>query len=150
MRRGSIGNRVRLTIPLIYVEPKILFKDNEVDTEVAKVLHDIWLNYNVNIRYLHVLSHNEAYFDSEGTLSEVYSVGLPYELKQETTTEDKLLTHLNLNTVVAFFGRREMLPTNHKVYSRDELINEYHVILSNLNTRDKVTKRVNRYQRRRG
>ena len=144
MIKGGLGSSVRMTVPYVYIEPEIMFKEGETDIEVLKVLNDMWTNYNVNIRLLYVLP--------DGADLEEYEPDKepPLKFVTEKTTESRLLSHIQPEIIVCFFGRKEVLPSNYKVYSKDELINNYHLILSNLYQKDRHSIGVkHRYRRRR-
>lgn len=147
MIKGGLGSSVRMTVPYLYIEPELLFKEgeaDEADKEVLKVINDIWTNYNVNIRLLYVLPDGTDLEKHEPTK------GTPLRFVTEKTTESRLLSYIHPDSIVCFFGRKEVLPSNYKVYSKAELINNYHLILSNLYHKDRhLIGSKQRYRKRR-
>jgi hypothetical protein len=142
MRNGDISSKFKVQIPVVYIDPKICFKeDGEIDPDVMYAINDLWKNYNVNIRYLYVL---------HGTATEI-----PEEFKSklkyicEVVKEFDLLKVLQPERVAVFFGEKERVPVNFKVHGKKELVEDYPILLSG--TKESRTRGdMRRFKRRRG
>jgi hypothetical protein len=149
MRNGNITSKFALTVPTVYIDPVIcLTPDGEIDKDVVKVIADLWRNYDVNVRYLHVVKSLETE-DVLDTLS-IFRQNNPYNFKVEIVHEFDLLKHISPESVAVFFGERDKIPVNHKVYGKEQLLNEYQTLLSGRHYSVTLKNKPQRYRRRRG
>lgn len=114
---------LRVTVPVVYIDPiSMLNPLGEADLRFLPVIKDLWENYRLNIRYLHVVSDLAYVGIAEGTAVLNNFEQLPKQFKTEVIAESKLLEFLRPSHVVCFFGLRDILPSNYKVYGFEELL----------------------------
>ena len=151
MKHGMIPSKYALTVPVVYIDPIILLnKDGLPDSHAARVLSDLWRNYNVNIRYLHVSKHPYKTLDEAEELAR--ETLLPFMDKQfifEIVNEQDLIAKVSPSTIALFFGEKGLLPAYYKIYGKDNLF-EYATLLSAQKTSSGTQAGVKKYKRRRG
>lgn len=141
----------RITVPLIYIDPISLLKSmGEPDLSYFSSIKDLWENYNLNIRYLHVISDigYEDVKSGKATLNDLSK--LPKQFKTEVVSESNLLEFLRPSHIVAFFGLRDRVPANHKVHSSEELkTGEYKTRLAGHESSTQMSRKPRRQAKRR-
>lgn len=147
---GNIRRGVQLTIPYIYIQPDILIKDDgEPDNRVMQVLRDIWENYNVNIRYLEIYPDTVDIPEDEEDEDKETDIVHRLNFKVERVHESDMLRHIQPEIIACLFCKKETLPSNHKVFSKEEFLTEYDVIMSGMRMERKLQDGKRRYRRRR-